>query len=117
MPFGDLSHGVLGIIEYYTDLFGTADNVVALSLLKILAEDNYRGHHKCPCGSGRMLRKCHGPILLELKSSMPHSCYVTEYTKCALNVGEEYGVPAILRSHKVVKLLEKMWKKDKKTSK
>lgn len=117
MPFGDLSHGVSGIIEYYTELFKVEDNVIALSLLKILAEDNYRGHHKCPCGSGLILRSCHGPILLELKSFMPHSYYVAEYAKCVLKVGENSDVPTLLRSNKVVRLLEKIWKKGKKVPK
>jgi len=117
MPFGDLSHGISGIIEYYAELFEVNNNVIALSLLKVLAEDNYRGHNECPCGSGFILRKCHGPILLELKSSMPHFFFVTEYTKCALKVGEKTGVPDILRSNKVVKLLDRMWNKNRKSAK
>jgi hypothetical protein len=39
---------------------------IILALLKIMADGSYRGHHPCPCGSGKILRKCHGPIMLRL---------------------------------------------------
>lgn len=66
LPFGELSHGGPGIQEYYQDLFNTDDVKVILKLLKIMADGSYRGHQPCPCESGKILRKCHGPILLGL---------------------------------------------------
>jgi len=66
MPYGEL-HGEEGIYESYKDVFKTSSDYVALQLLKILAEDNYRGHLPCPCESGKIVRKCHGPTLLEIK--------------------------------------------------
>ena len=66
LPFGELSHGGSGIQEYYQDLFNTDDIKVVFKLLKILVDGTYRGHHVCPCKSGKILRKCHGPKLLEL---------------------------------------------------
>ena len=66
LPFGELSHGCKGIREYYQETFNTDDVQTALVLLKILADGAYRGHHTCPCGSGKILRKCHGQILLGL---------------------------------------------------
>lgn len=69
MPYGELPHGVPGILQSYKELFGVKDDIAALGLLKILADDNYRGHVPCPCGTGLPLRKCHGPQLLKVK---PH---------------------------------------------
>jgi len=67
MPFGELSHGGIGILEYYQDLFGVNDRRRVLKLLQILADDNYRGHDRCPCGSGKRIRSCHGKLLLKLQ--------------------------------------------------
>jgi len=67
MPYGELSHGGKGLIEYYTDYLGVNSEFAVLSFLKTLASDNYRGHHDCPCGSGKKIRRCHGKELLELK--------------------------------------------------
>ena len=66
LPFGELSHGGSGILEYYQELFNTNHIEVILRLLKIMADGKYRGHHLCPCGSEIILRKCHGPKLLRL---------------------------------------------------
>ncbi len=66
LPFGELTHGCQGIREYYQDTFNIEDVQTILALLKILADDTYRGHHTCPCSNGNTLRKCHGPRLLEL---------------------------------------------------
>jgi hypothetical protein len=66
LPFGEFSHGTQGIIEHYQDLFKTEKLQILLRMLEILANENYRGHNLCPCGSGEKLRKCHGKILLGL---------------------------------------------------
>ena len=65
-PFGELSHGCQGIREYYQATFSTDDVQIAMALLKVLTDGVYRGHHACPCSSGKILRKCHGPVLLGL---------------------------------------------------
>jgi hypothetical protein len=65
LPFGDLSHGGPGLREFYSEFFNTDDVRVILALLKIMADGSYRGHFPCPCGSGDILRKCHGPVLLK----------------------------------------------------
>lgn len=71
LPFGELSHGCEGIREYYQDAFRTDDVQVVLALLKVLADGTYRGHHVCPCGSVKVLRKCHGPVLRGLMENQP----------------------------------------------
>lgn len=71
LPFGELSHGCQGIREYYLDAFGTDNVRIVMALLKVLADGAYRGHHACPCGSGKILRKCHGPVMLSLLKYQP----------------------------------------------
>ena len=64
LPFGEFSHGVPGIIQHYQELFAVKNIRFLLRLLDVLVKENYRGHNRCPCGSGEKLRKCHGNILL-----------------------------------------------------
>lgn len=80
LPFGELSHGCQGIREYYMDFFSTDDVQITLALLKLLADGKYRGHLICPCGTGRILRKCHGPILLGLLKHQPKERFLRDAT-------------------------------------
>ncbi len=65
-PFGEHAHGAEGILADYRNRFQVSEESSVLWLLQILAEDIYRGHHDCPCGSGKKLRNCHGKYLLQL---------------------------------------------------
>lgn len=79
MPFGELSHGALGILEYYKDLFGINDNRVILKLLEVLFEGKYHERNKCPCGSRKRLSECHGKTLLEIEDLQSRIDFKNEY--------------------------------------
>jgi hypothetical protein len=79
MPFGELSHGALGILEHYKDLFDLTDSRRVIKMIQILAEDNYQERNRCPCGSGKRLRFCHGKLLLELKTLQSPAEFHSEY--------------------------------------
>ena len=68
MPFGELSHGGIGILEHYQELFGLNDRRRVLEFIQILATDSYRDDVKCPCRSGKQGHDCHGKIILEIRS-------------------------------------------------
>jgi hypothetical protein len=88
LPFGELSHGCRGIREYYEEAFSTDDVQITLSLLKVLADDTYRGHHACPCGSGKILRKCHGPVLLGLLKNQPKEQFLSDSSNVLYSMGK-----------------------------
>lgn len=88
MPFGELSHGAQGIREYYQDLFNNDNRQVVLALLKVMADGSYRGHHPCPCGSGKILRKCHGPSILELLKQLPNERFIRDATNILYSLKE-----------------------------
>ena len=70
MPFGELAHGVEGQLDYYNRFFGTPTEQT-VSLLRCLVRDEHDSgvaFGKCPCGSGRKLKRCHGPELSKLRS-------------------------------------------------
>ncbi len=79
MPFGELRHGSEGILDYYKELFTIEDDWSVLGLLKILADDNYKGHTLCPCGSNQKLRHCHGNILREIKEYQSRNSFLAEH--------------------------------------
>lgn len=76
-PFGEHAHNGKGILEYYKEALNLAKEESAIAFLLHLFQHGYRGHHECPCGSGKKLRKCHGPILLELKQH--HTSHTLTY--------------------------------------
>lgn len=59
-PFGERSHGSLGIIEFWKEYLCTEDIITIYKLLKYISLDKYRGHDLCPCGSNNKVRNCHG---------------------------------------------------------
>ena len=74
-PFGESAHGHKGIIQFYFDLLGVTNEITVLAVVSFIYEFGYRGHHLCPCGSGEIVRRCHGKTLLLLKKLH------TDYTK------------------------------------
>jgi hypothetical protein len=67
LPYGDLAHGSSGLLNYYKALF-QVDIIRTMNFLKLLADDIVPPLMECPCGNGKVLRDCHGPILFELQS-------------------------------------------------
>ena len=65
-PFGEQKHGAEGILQHYVEVLGLDSKDVAASVVCYLYEHGYRGHHPCPCGSGRVVRECHGTVLWDL---------------------------------------------------
>lgn len=58
-PFGERSHGREGIIEYFLEFFDVKKEQDLKECLHIMSRQSYKGHHLCPCGSGKKLRDCH----------------------------------------------------------
>jgi hypothetical protein len=107
MPFGELSHGGKGILEYYAQLFNVASEIATVELLKILAENNYKGHHDCPCRSGKRIRDCHGGLLLNINSYQSQLEFLYDYIQCLTylqKTGKE--LPESLFSQKVRNLIK-----------
>lgn len=59
-PFGEREHGCQGILQTYQELFDASSIDAAYKLMRYCCLHSYRGHHICPCGSGKRLRNCHG---------------------------------------------------------
>jgi hypothetical protein len=71
-PFGQRSHGYAGILESFAELMDVEnDATVVIEHLRLLSMNELKGHHPCPCGSGRKLRQCHRNKADELKKQIP----------------------------------------------
>lgn len=58
-PFGQRSHGLDGVVEAYCEAIGIATDEAALKrYLTVVAQNRPKGHHRCPCRSGKRLRAC-----------------------------------------------------------
>ncbi|MEM5491846.1 SEC-C domain-containing protein [Hoeflea sp. AS16] len=70
-PFGERSHGMLGVVEAYSDLLEVPqDAKIIVAYLNLLSLSQIKGHQLCPCGSGRRLRHCHRDELQRLSSKV-----------------------------------------------
>lgn len=67
-PWGELAHGVVGLIEWLSTIQNPtgADVMRTLFCLEVSGEEakkliqkRARWHHKCPCASGKQTRNCH----------------------------------------------------------
>jgi len=113
MPYGELSHGMNGIVEAYKGLFQIDDDLAVMAFLKILADDNYRGHISCPCGSNVKLRNCHGNIIRELKHYQGPGEYQNESLSILYFMKENgQDIPFALLPKSVVDKLEKYAKRN-----
>lgn len=88
LPFGELSHGCKGILEYYENYFNTSDINIIVKFFILLINNNYRGHHICKCNSGKILRRCHGPSLLELLNSINKEQLLYDFTLILYNLSK-----------------------------
>jgi hypothetical protein len=107
-PYGEHAHGGQGILESYRCIFHIDSGIATLGLLKILAEDNYRGHHDCPCGSGKKLRHCHGNQILEIIKYQNQDDFIKDYIVSMFFFKESgHTVPLSLYSEKIMKRFSK----------
>ncbi len=63
-PWGEYAHGELGYLELYAEnkiKLNELESNIDIKLLKVISK--MKGHHKCLCQSGNILRDCH-PLIL-----------------------------------------------------
>jgi len=71
-PFGEEPHGKEGLIVAYADKLSCKriDQQVRY-LLRLFSKDWPKGHWDCPCGSGKIIRKCCAQRLADLAEKVP----------------------------------------------
>ncbi len=70
-PLGEWGHGAEGVAQSFSEILGAKAPGVLRALVAAVAGEWIGGHERCPCGSGRKFRKCHGPVVLKAKRNIP----------------------------------------------
>ena len=52
-PWGEHAHGFKGTVAYYSELLGVDDALTIGKILYLRWGRRYKGHWRCPCGSGQ----------------------------------------------------------------
>lgn len=74
LPFGELDHGLPGIFNDLMQLFDVRSIDAVIPMLRLASIPKREANkQKCPCGSGRLTRKCHNIVLNHLRSSLGRS--------------------------------------------
>jgi hypothetical protein len=105
LPYGELSHGAKGLLEYYQDIFDVSSGDKVVGLLRILADDDYRGHLPCPCGSNAIVRRCHGDTLREIAGLQTSQQFYLDHLFIAIYLREKGKT--IQKEHLSKRLLSK----------
>lgn len=80
MPFGELKHGVHGLLDYFAFLYKVADRRSAKALVLLTSLKKRRANKKrCPCGSGRRLGRCHNRTVNDLRKRLGRKWFSEEY--------------------------------------
>lgn len=68
-PWGERSHSVKGIQEFYAELLDGVSESCLIGFMRLLARKNEpKGHELCPCNSGKRLRDCHRDFVRNARS-------------------------------------------------
>jgi hypothetical protein len=70
-PWEEWAHGAPALQEFYGKVIGTEDIECVKALLAMLEKDLVKGHWRCPCGSGKEIRRCHLPTVRDLHATLP----------------------------------------------
>lgn len=85
LPFGELDHGVPGLLGEYKGILGLNDDKACVALLKLASlKKRIANKRTCPCGSGRRLGRCHHRAVNRLRHLGTRSWFAGE----ALYFGE-----------------------------
>ena len=84
-PFGERSHDMRGILEYYSEIFHLNDVQKAREfVIQVSRMKCYRGHHMCPCGSGLRIRNCHSAEVKLALTPVLNECIINDAKKLCL---------------------------------
>lgn len=72
-PFGEWSHGLLGVLEYYALKLGFQKIAFIKQGLQLALLPKLQRQWKCPCNNKTRLIRCHGIKITSLKEILPMS--------------------------------------------
>jgi hypothetical protein len=71
MPFGELKHGVDGLLQQFASLFNAGNSQSALQYIRLAAmRKRFANAWQCPCGSGMRLGRCHNVMVNRIRKQL-----------------------------------------------
>jgi len=89
-PWGERKHGYIGLVESYQDLLKLNDIRHTISFMVEFVKNKLHHKENCPCGSGRLFRKCHGNIVLKYENSLPQGQLFYDFIFILGGLNEKY---------------------------
>lgn len=76
MPFGELVHGIPGLLQEYSALTCATSDAACIGLIECLGlRKRVANKRMCPCGSGRRLGRCHNRRINPLRGVASRTWY------------------------------------------
>ena len=79
MPWGERSHGLMGLIESYQELLKLKDIQQTIRFMIEFIKNEIHYNHGCPCESGLSLNHCHGSIIQKLENNLPKGQLIHDF--------------------------------------
>lgn len=83
-PFGEWSHGDVGVIEYYFEKLGTSSFTILEGLVQLSQYHSPSRQWRCPCGNNKRYKECHWRLMEPLIKGLPRSEW--EYLKSLITI-------------------------------
>jgi hypothetical protein len=94
LPFGDLTHGIPGLLDDYKSLLGVTDDYSCVGMVRMLGlKRRVANKQLCPCGSGARLGRCHHRRLNRLRSLAPRAWFQKEAAELARGLSTVSATP------------------------
>jgi hypothetical protein len=84
MPWGERSHGSIGLLESYQELMGLINSKETAFLITKFITNKIGRNDICPCGSGLSFKKCHRKIIFKLENSLPKEQLIHDFNHILL---------------------------------
>jgi hypothetical protein len=66
-----------GVDEFYQEILETNDRRIIGEFLFLILRNKFKGHWHCPCGSGKMIRRCHKDVIFSIGERIPPDLLLT----------------------------------------
>ena len=79
MPWGERSHGFIGLIEPYQELLKLKNLQHTIRFMTVFIKNKIHHNQGCPCESGLSFKKCHKNTIQELENNLPKEQLVHDF--------------------------------------
>ena len=79
LPWGERSHGIIGLIESYQELLKLKNLQHTIRFMTEFIKNKIHHNQSCPCESGLPFKKCHRNTIQELEYNLPKGQLIHDF--------------------------------------